>query len=498
MAYIDGERNQMALMPNSIEEYISADDPVRAYDAMIETIFSEINHKFNFNSNKPGANEYHPKTMLKILVYSYSYGVRSSRKIERNLHHNLSYIWLSGGIKPDHWTISDYRKRYRESIKDVIKACAKICMKLGLIEGNVLFVDGSKFRANASIANTWTKSRCEKALEKINERITKLLDECEAEDNAEKGSGSYVKMRKELCDHKELAKEIENIMADIEESGKDSINTMDPDSVKTKSSHGSHSSYNVQLVTDEKNGLIVSAEAESSSTDHNEFCKQMNNAEEITGKKAKAGCADAGYSSIESLKNAPKGMKVVVPTNRQMRDERTDEEIIDKSDFEYDENFDVYRCPANRVLTYSCTYEGNRQYKMKGKICQKCIYYGKCTKNKLGRVIVRSKDEKIKEKFERIYMSKSGQKIYSRRKEVSELPFGHIRRNMGFNQFSLRSKSKANCEVSILATCFNITRMTTILGVSELISKLSKLKSDIYSKIKDLISSVLKQDEVYA
>ena len=72
MSYIDGERNQMLLMPSSIEEYIANNDPVRAYDAMIEKIFLEISHKFNFDAKKPGANEYHPKTMLKILVYSYS------------------------------------------------------------------------------------------------------------------------------------------------------------------------------------------------------------------------------------------------------------------------------------------------------------------------------------------------------------------------------------------------------------------------------------------
>ena len=498
MSYIDGERNQILLMPSSIEEYIATNDPVRAYDAMIEKIFLEISHKFNFDAKKPGANEYHPKTMLKILVYSYSYGVRSSRKIERNLYHNLSYIWLAGGIKPDHWTISDFRKKYRESIKEVIKSCAKICMKLGLIEGNVLFVDGSKFRANASIANTWTKSRCEKALAQINERIVRLLDECETEDDAEKGSGSYVKMRKELCEQNALAKEIEAIMTDIDESGKESINVIDPDSVKTKSSHGSHSSYNVQLVTDGKNGLIISAEAESSSTDHNEFSQQMNNAEEITGIKAKAGCADAGYSNVENLKNAPAGMKIVVPTNRQIRDERIEKEIIDKSDFEYDKEIDAYKCPANQILAYSGTYDGNRHYKIKGKICRKCIYFGKCTKNKHGRIIMRSQDENIKEKIEKIYASKSGQKIYSRRKEVSELPFGHIRRNLSFNQFSLRSKSKVNCEVSILATCFNITRMMTIFGVSGLISKLDKLKLNISKKFNDLTSNILKHDKVYA
>ena len=113
--------------------------------------------------------------MLKLLVYEYSYGTRSSRKLERACHHNLSFIWLPSGLKPDHKTIAEFRRKNKEALVKVLKQCAKICIKLNLIEGNTLFVDGTKIRANASIQNTWTKEKAQKALKHIDERISDIL-----------------------------------------------------------------------------------------------------------------------------------------------------------------------------------------------------------------------------------------------------------------------------------------------------------------------------------
>lgn len=96
MAYRFGNRNQVGLFPQSIEEYVPEDDPVRAYDAFVEALdFCDLDIKIN--PYKVGNSEYDPRTMLKLLVYGYSYGVKSSRKLERECHHNISFIWLMGG-----------------------------------------------------------------------------------------------------------------------------------------------------------------------------------------------------------------------------------------------------------------------------------------------------------------------------------------------------------------------------------------------------------------
>jgi len=149
MAYRYGDRQQRTLFPQSVDEYIPADAPVRAYDVIVDSFdFDALG--IEVNSHKVGCPQYDPIAMLKLLVYGYSYGVRSSRKLERETHYNLSFIWLAGGLKPDHKTIAEFRRKNKSAIKKVLKQCARLCIDLGLIEGNTLFVDGSKIRANAS------------------------------------------------------------------------------------------------------------------------------------------------------------------------------------------------------------------------------------------------------------------------------------------------------------------------------------------------------------
>ncbi|MBC8392136.1 MAG: transposase, partial [Deltaproteobacteria bacterium] len=169
MAYRYGDRCQKTLFPQSIDEYIPNDAPVRAYDVIISSLnFDELGVKVD--PHKVGCPQYDPKVMLKLLVYGYSYGVRSSRKLEREANYNLSFIWLTGGLKPDHKTIAEFRRKNKTALQKVLKQSARLCIKLGLIEGNTLFVDGTKIRANASMRNNWTEQRCQKSLKNIDKR----------------------------------------------------------------------------------------------------------------------------------------------------------------------------------------------------------------------------------------------------------------------------------------------------------------------------------------
>ena len=234
MAYRYGNRYQMELLPKSIEEYVKADDPVRVYDAFVETLnFNEL--KLTLDPNKVGCPEYYPKAMLKLLTYGYSYGLRSSRKLERAIYHNVSFIWLMGGLKPDHKTIAEFRRKNKAPLKNVLKICARLCIRLNLIAGNTLFVDGSKVRANASIKNTWTKEKCERALGKIDSRIEAILSECDAVDEYEKSQDSLVKMKKELTDKKVLKAKVEKILKELKEKNKKSINTTDSECTRINS-----------------------------------------------------------------------------------------------------------------------------------------------------------------------------------------------------------------------------------------------------------------------
>ena len=473
MPYRKGERSQTILFPQSIDEYIKKDDPVRVYDAFVDALdFTELG--IVIDEHQVGNPQYYPKSMLKLVLYGPSYGERSSRKLERATHHNLSFIWLMEGLKPDHKTISKFRRDNREALKKVMKECARLCIKLGLIEGNSLFVDGSKIRANASISNTWTEERCDKNLEKIDQRIEEILKECEEQDELEKDLDSMVKMQEELANKQTLKEKVTDILDQIKKSEKKVLNSVDADCVKTKGRQGSHAGYNGQIVVDEKYGLIVNTDVVAENNDDHQFSLQIKQANEVMGKKCQTACADAGYADTEILKEPDaEGITVIVPSQRQAEEKEPTE--FDRKEFPYDKEKDEYTCPEGQTLKLVGEIKKKHQriYGIRqGKICQSCRHYGKCTSGTRGRRISRLENEEIKEKLERQYASQKGQEIYKLRKSKVELPFGHIKRNLKVGGFLLRGLMGVKAEMSILGSCFDIARMITILGVKGAITQI--------------------------
>jgi transposase len=461
------------LFPQSIDEYIPHDAPVRAYDVIIDSLdFNELG--IEVDPHKVGCPQYNPEVMLKLLVYGYSYGVRSSRKLEREANYNLSSIWLTGGLKPDHKTIAEFRRRNRTALQKVLKQCARLCIRLGLIEGNTLFVDGSKMRANASMRNNWTEQRCQKFIKNIDKRVKDILLECEAADDQEKQQQSLVKMRQELENHEVLKSKVEDILNELKAEKKKSINTTDPDSKSMRTRHGPGAGYNAQLTVDEKHGLIVNSDVVSDNHDYHQFSEQVNQANEVLGRPCDAACADAGYADVNSLAIADEqGIKVIVPSQRQASKKECSE--FDKSQFSYDSQNDVYICPEGQVLSFCGMNKKRRmRYYAAGAICRNCKHFGRCTKNKRdGRKILRLFKEELRDKLEKLYELPSSQQVYALRKQKVELPFGHIKRNLEASHFLLRGLDGVKAEMSLLSGCFNIVRMISILGVCGLVEKLT-------------------------
>lgn len=476
MAYRYGERQQMELLPPSIDSYVSRDDPVRAYDAFVEVLdFDELG--IDNNPNKVGCPSYDPRGMLKLLVYGYSYGIRSSRKLERAIHHNVSFIWLMGGLKPDHKTIAEFRRNNKKALKGVLRQCAHLCVKLDLIAGNILFIDGTKIRANASIKNSWTRKRCEKALKNIDKKIESILAECEAVDEREGDQDSMVKMGRDLEDSKKLSSKIETILKELKKEGKNSLNTTDTDCVRANSIHGTHAGYNVQSVVDEKHGLIVNSDVAEGNNDSDQFAEQVNQANKALGKKCQIACADAGYATIKEMNKVhEQGITVIVPSKRQATKMKKGLRKFDKEHFHYDADQNHFICPAGKVLSYSYTNEKAkaRVYSIPGKsACQKCRHFGICTKSLRGRSISRHLQEETRQKFEKLYEQPQNQKIYKLRQTKAELPFGHIKHNLKLDSFLLRGREGVKVEMAILSSCFNIVRLINIFGVRRFIEELS-------------------------
>lgn len=473
MAYRQAERKQRLLFPESLDEYISLEDPVRAYDAFVDALEMEL-LGIEFDTRKVGCPQYNPKIMLKILVYGYSYGIRSSRKLERALHHNLSFIWLAGSLKPDHKTIAEFRRRNTKALKNVLKQCARLCIELDLIAGNTLFVDGSKFRGNVSMKNIWTPQRCQKYLAKLDQRIDEILAECDSVDDQESDDRSLVELKAELSDKQKLKAKVEGVLQKLHTENLAHFNTTDNDSARMHGHQGSHAGYNSQIVVDDRHGLIVHSDVVNDNNDLGQFASQIGQANQTLDEPCKAACADAGYANGEELEKIDaQGIAVIVPSSKQASGK--DLGPFDKSRFRYVAGDDVYVCPQGIQLPYRRNNgrRGQMEYYPGRGVCTKCKHFGVCTSNvTTGRKIIRYQNELVRQKIAAQYEQSCSQQIYSRRKQKVELPFGHIKWNLGVESFLLRGLAGVRAEMSVMCSCFNIARLIGLFGVSGLIRRL--------------------------
>jgi hypothetical protein len=383
-------------------------------------------------------------------------------------------MWLMKGLAPDHKTIAEFRRKNKQSLRNVLKQCARMCLKLGLIEGNTLFVDGTKIRANASIKNVWTEDRCREALKKADANIERILRECEDTDCAEEGQPSHIKMEEKLADQAALKAKVHEILKELRSEQKKQHNTTDPDSAIMKSQKGSHAGYNVQIVVDRQHGLIVSSDAVNDNIDSHQLPAQIIQANETLSKPCTTVCADSGYAPADRLAEVDAaGIKVIVPSTRQASGRQPGP--FDKTRFRFDKKNNRYICPEGHVLVFHHAHRKDRsdEYRIsRPNLCLACHNYGQCTNNKLGRSIHRLWHEETKIKLEREYLKPESHAIYKLRKEKVELPFGHIKRNLKFDAFLLRGKDGVKAETALAAACFNIARMITMLGVGGLIREL--------------------------
>jgi transposase len=404
MALRRGNRQQMEFLPPSIEQYVAADAPVRVYDIFVDSLnFQELGIKID--PLKEGNPSYDPSLMLKLLVYGYSYGIRSSRKLERETYYNLSFIWLMSGLKPDHKTIAEFRCKNKEALKRALVQCVRLCLKLNLIDGNILFVDGSKIRGNASIKNTWTKEKGKKVLEKAEKRIEEIIREADIIDEEEASLPSLATLRNDLVAADTLKEKVEGIMAELRQSEKNNLNMVDKDCTSINGVHGTGAGYSAQIVVDDKNGLIVSGDAVSTNTDFGQFSGQIDKDQVEMGKKCQIAIADSGYAWTDDLgKIDSQGVKVIVPTQRIASGKKVGE--FDKQNFWYDPENDCYTCPRGELLKYAWLDKksNTRIYQPeKQGICLKCTAFGKCTRAKSGRTIMRLVQEELRDRLEKEY-----------------------------------------------------------------------------------------------
>ena len=174
--FIEGEsRTQTTLFPESLDEYVSEDNPVRVVDAFLDELdlkvmgFSRVTPK---DTGRPG---YHPLTLLKLYLYGYLNRIQSSRRLEQETHRNVELMWLIERLQPDFKTIADFRKDNGKAIRQVCKEFVLLCRRLNLLGRDMIVIDGSKFKAVNTRDKSFTRAKIKLRIKDVEESIDRYL-----------------------------------------------------------------------------------------------------------------------------------------------------------------------------------------------------------------------------------------------------------------------------------------------------------------------------------
>jgi len=305
MPYIRGQnRYQTNLLPNTIDDYVKGDNPVRVIDMFVNKL-DMATLGFKKEPAKEGRPGYDPVDLLKLYIYGYFNKIRSSRKLEKETTRNLELIWLLEGIVPDFRCIADFRKNNPAAIKKVFKEFVQKCKEFELLSEELIATDGSKFRAWNSNKNCYTHKSLEKNIKRIEEKLNEYLEELDRNDVMEekefkRSKEDIVEYMEKLDEQKEKYKKI---LDELNKSGENQIATTDPESRLMKTQKGFEVCYNVQTSVEAKNHIVIDCEVTNAVTDANLLTENVNRAKEALGVETIESVADKGYRDDDEILN---------------------------------------------------------------------------------------------------------------------------------------------------------------------------------------------------
>ena len=459
------DQKQTYLLPPSLEDFVGPEHSARIISDVVDSIdISPVTNRYNGR----GSTAYHPAMMLKVLIYAYSRGICSSRRIEGELESDTAFMYLSGMQRPDFRTICLFRSQHADSISQIFIEVVRLCASLGMVGLGHIAFDGTKLKANASVRQTREKESLEKEMRKVKEEIDKLLKRAEEVDASEDflygedndGSG----IPDEIKDREYRLKKLEEAKKQLEEERLNKVNVTDTDArLMQDSKKVIQPGYNGQIGVDAKEQVIVAADVTQEATDHYQLEPMVEQAEENLGELPEQVSADAGYSSYDNLEYVEeKEIDGYIPDNKlESLDEKEEsEKRYDKSNFVYDEEADQYICPEGRTLTsYTKTKQDGREVTIyRGTDCSGCPVKSKCTKAQ-ARTITRDGREALQEKMREKLRSEQGKKIYQMRSYTVEPVFGNMKWNKRRLIMSMRGKRKVKGEFLLMCLAHNIGKI---------------------------------------
>jgi transposase len=466
--YVEGEnRSQSTLFPESLDEYIAEDNPVRVVDVFVDELDLKA---LGFDGAEPeatGRPAYHPATLLKIYIYGYLNRIQSSRRLERETQRNVELIWLTGRLSPDFKTIADFRKDNGKAIRRVCREFVVLCRSLNLFSEAIVAIDGSKFKAVNNRDKNFTDRKLKARMQHLEESIARYLGDLDRADReptpVNEARSEHLKQKiQTIRSHlKELAQRGEQLASTSD--GQLSLTDPDARSMAT-SAHGSGVvGYNVQVAVDAQHHLIVTHEVTNAGHDRHQLASMAKQAREATGEAPLTALADRGYFRGEEILECERaGINALVPKPQTSNNQAKGQ--FDKRDFRYIAADDEYECPAGQraIRRFTTVEHGQTLYKYWSSACPKCPLKAQCTTGRYRR-ITRWEHEQVLDAMQ-TRLDQMPQASRIRRRTVEHV-FGTLKSWMGATHLLTKTLPRVSTEISLHVLAYNLKRVMQLLGV---------------------------------
>jgi transposase len=498
--------NRQQISFGSLDEQIEPDNPVRFIEAFVEQLdLKQL--KYNYTTLKTeGRPPFHPTVFLKLYLYGYLNGIRSSRRLERECVRNIEMQWLLAKLTPNYHSIADFRKENGKALRNTFKLFVLFLKDAELISGNTVAIDGTKVRAHNSKKNNYNPKKLERHLAYIEEKTNEYLQQLETND-AQESNLQITQVQKKLARLKQNKIRYELLQEKLEQSGEPQISTTDEDArALLVQGQVVEVCYNMQTAVDDKHNLVVATHT-INRNDRNAMsaiaieAKQNLKAETITTLN------DKGYHNGREIQRCKDNNITTICAQQEIVNSNekgtTPEYLV--TQFIYNELDDTYTCPQGKILRTKGTWHhkqrterstGYQFKKYRTPDCKTCPVKHLCTgKAKGGREIERSEFAQAVEENAARY--KANKELYRKRQEINEHIFGTIKRKWGYSYTDLNGLEKVNGEHSLICLVYNIKRCISILGMPELLQKLKNWKPN-YGGILLRIQKQLRLELIYA
>jgi len=478
MNYIIGEdRTQMKI--ESIDSYVNENNEVRVIDKIVDVMDIE-SLGFNIGKNDTaGRPKFNPRDILKLYIYGYFNGIRSSRKLAKQCAINKEVIWLIKGLAPKYRVIADFRKDNSDAFEAVFKSFVNYCIELDLYGKELIAVDGTKLEASASKRKHYSKNKLAKMKELAQSKILEYLHDIDINDNndAEIISKDIDKDKivESIKGLEEKVAYYDDLETTLIKNDTNEINLTDPDAktVKFGANQGTDVGYNVQSVVDSKNKLIATFEVINNSADQGQLYNMSKKAKDIFNCDTIEVLAYKGYFDNKDFKKCEKE-KIISYVSKPRYSTSIGDSRYFLDRFRYVDNKDIYICPEGQTLKcITKKIETKSKKYCNFEACHCCKNKSKCTTASKGRTITRTDMEQFGEIINN--RVKNNQSKYSQRQALVEHPFGTLKRSMNFYHLLLRGFSKVRGEISIAFFSYNLKRVINILGVKGILHSLMLL-----------------------